>query len=320
MKNTLKTILLSLSLITLSTTINQAAVLTNSNVYVQSLGGFTNWITNTNWITKLSIPTIQRSNILSVVSPVWEQDESIVIPTILQFKSTCLVMLCDIFSRDIISLSNRNLIAAEILSRTNYSGYTAIILHRYPVNERMQFISILTNANSVFNGGYPPGFNPVATRMRLDSYLTGDVDFSKNTNIASMIVGLLAPEPIDLYFVTSCKKRINSLTSAAARLYLRSNGKTFVVGTNGVNPVVELVQPVTDALNAPLCIGLEAALNNIGISTPTNDRTALIAWGNTYTNQVMLGLVAPAIYVGKISVFLGTTNYNNWINLYNNGE
>ena len=73
-----------------------------------------------------------------------------------------------------------------------------------------------------------------------------------------------------------------------ARHELRAEGKSFVV-KDGVNPLVAKLQPVVDAMNAPECKGLEAALRAIGGDVVDQDRTAARVLVTQCAEEVMAG-------------------------------
>lgn len=109
----------------------------------------------------------------------------------------------------------------------------------------------------------------------------------------------------------------------AIKKYLRKNGKSFVsiVGPDGkvsVNPITDASKPIIDALNAPKCEGLEAALREIGIDVPDYDRTRITTLVPDYMDKIMYGEI-PFNNVGSILMFLGVDGYNKWVDEYNNG-
>ena len=109
------------------------------------------------------------------------------------------------------------------------------------------------------------------------------------------------------------------LAAVKARLKLASEGKSFVV-RNKVNPIAVAVQPVVDALNAPECDGLEAALAGLGMTVNAIDRSALDEAVEADTTDILAGLLVgegAVAKLGKIAVALGVTEYNRFVSSYN---
>jgi hypothetical protein len=119
--------------------------------------------------------------------------------------------------------------------------------------------------------------------------------------------------------------------TAGAKKQLRREGKSFVITTtivggvtNAVNPLANKMQPVVEALNAPLMTGLEAALHGCGIEIANLSaaRAALAAAADGWRNAVLDGEVAPgaqAPYLNALKVRLGIKDYNQLVDAYNNG-
>lgn len=121
--------------------------------------------------------------------------------------------------------------------------------------------------------------------------------------------------------VTLCKTELYNIAVVLAKASLRAEGKTFVVDSHGVNPLAVKLQPVITALNAPCVTGLEAALQDLGLTIAAIDRTQLAANGITWKTQIMSGSMAPDKINGllpSLSVALGTEAFNTFVDEYNN--
>jgi hypothetical protein len=109
-----------------------------------------------------------------------------------------------------------------------------------------------------------------------------------------------------------------------AKKALRDEGKSFVV-KNGVNPLAERVKPLVDALNAPLAVGLEAALGQCGIPVANQDaaRAKLQSAAAEFARKVLYGEI-PAeqlnAYLPVVRMAMGVEGYNKFIDEYNNGK
>jgi hypothetical protein len=130
---------------------------------------------------------------------------------------------------------------------------------------------------------------------------------------------MFAPEPCFAY-PNIWKNTLKTLAIPFARKALRAEGKTFVVSTNGVNPLVAKLQPLVDALNAPYLTGIEAALQNLGMSVTDHDRAPLKTYAATLQKDVLAG--DKQLNVGeanKLIIALGVKGYNQFVDLYNKG-
>ncbi|MCX6997554.1 MAG: hypothetical protein NTV49_10820, partial [Kiritimatiellaeota bacterium] len=136
---------------------------------------------------------------------------------------------------------------------------------------------------------------------------------------------LLAPEEGDGGTVVGSKKAIFDAAVVQAKVKLRSEGKTFIVGPDGVNPLTAVLQPVVTALNAPLLNGLEQALAGLGLSVEqikmSRDPLKQLADGwckkimNAGADRTDIKWRRP-----KISVALGAEDYAAFIRRYNEGN
>jgi hypothetical protein len=132
-------------------------------------------------------------------------------------------------------------------------------------------------------------------------------------------------------------KAILDLATTAAKKKLRQEGKTFVVSTlvttnaagvvtkTVLNPLTNKVQPVVDALNAPLAIGLEKAFAGLDVKIADQNaaRQAFKAFAEKSADQVMNGEVPIAEipqYLPAVKVLKGVVEYNKWIEVYNGGK
>lgn len=101
------------------------------------------------------------------------------------------------------------------------------------------------------------------------------------------------------------------------RRYMRGNGISIVVRADGSNPVAEYLQPVIDAVNAPMMTGLEAAVAAVGGPVIVVDRSM----------QPELEALRDSIWNGDIPAsnatraalrfLMGTEGYNAWAAAYN---
>lgn len=165
-------------------------------------------------------------------------------------------------------------------------------------------------------------------RMSVPSAVPADVDM--DVLVASLLCGT---SRVMLSDVENCKAAIKGKCVAAAKAGLRKAGKSFVtktaVTTNAAgavstavsNPLQDLVRPVVDALNAPECGGLEAAVRAFGFAVPDKDRSRLRTDVRRYADDIMYGVVpADPYHDGSVSVLLGVAGYNAWVREYNEGK
>jgi hypothetical protein len=119
--------------------------------------------------------------------------------------------------------------------------------------------------------------------------------------------------------------------TAAAKKQLRKEGKSFVIYTeviggvtNVVNPLAIKLAPVVDALNAPLMVGIESALAACGLTVTNQDanRMAMSVLAVKWQDAILDGEVEPALqapYLAALKVRLGVKEYNQFVDVYNNG-
>ena len=120
-----------------------------------------------------------------------------------------------------------------------------------------------------------------------------------------------------------CKQAIKDRATALARIQLRGMANPPPASSNGVSVVATMIAPVVIALNAPMCTGLETALQALGSPVTNVDRSALPALAATWQTNALNSVSSPAkvaAQLGKISVVLGVDAFNAWVNLYNAGN
>jgi hypothetical protein len=143
----------------------------------------------------------------------------------------------------------------------------------------------------------------------------------KDSEAKDLVRLLLAPEPLSLYRTDVLRKILKEQAVRLAKRKLRDEGGTFVVQEDGVNPLLEKVKPVVDALNAPMAAGLEAALRDLGADVPEQERSDLAAWVAEWKEKVLYGEVPQSSdLLGKLSVGLGVEGFNAFVDAYNRGE
>ncbi len=101
------------------------------------------------------------------------------------------------------------------------------------------------------------------------------------------------------------------------RRWLRDNNMPIVVQPDGTNPVTVAMQPIIDAVNAPMMAGLEQAVLDVGGPQVNVDRSM----------QSKLEELKEAVWYGDkptdtrninaIRFLLGTQGYNEWVQAYN---
>ena len=305
MKNQIKSTIAAVIILVASTISAQSALLTNCNDNVVKLGGLPKWMgTGTGDVV-----------LVSTLTPVWGADEDVIIPALLNIKAFSVIQ--KIVLSDVVSQASRTRISNAILTNGIQAKWVinaTAIVKAFPLNERLQF-------EQAFNTYYSnnASISPVYEKFNLKNttirgLLLKDVDTVEIVNV------LLAPEPLGISIVNGLKSELKTRAIPLARRALRADGKTFVVGADGVNPLTAKIQPLVNALNAPLCIGLESALRGLGVSISDVNRDILSATGKVWADSVMVGDLQPTIYAGKLSVYFGTDAYNEWVVKYNTGK
>ena len=174
------------------------------------------------------------------------------------------------------------------------------------------------------------GQSPVCGEV-MAKYVVGHGSVGRSSTAEEALRVLLAPEwppdprfdvPAEADVLGACKERIKALATVGARKTLRREGKSFVT-KDGVNPMVEALKPVTDALNAPACEGLEAALRALGIAVADMDRKPLLEDWKPEWEKVLDGTYTgwerPG-YFPKVAVILGVEAFNTFVDEYNSGK
>ena len=101
------------------------------------------------------------------------------------------------------------------------------------------------------------------------------------------------------------------------RRWLRDNDMPIVVQPDGTNPVAEAMQPIIDAVNAPMMEGLEQAVLDVGGPQINIDRSMQEEL-EALKESVWYGdKPANATNVNAIRFLLGTQGYNEWVQAYN---
>lgn len=156
----------------------------------------------------------------------------------------------------------------------------------------------------------------------------------KDLDAAVLVTALLDGETKkNMAQMNAVKEAVKDRCAAGVKGLLRKEGKTFVartlVTTNAAgvvtsalsNPIEARLRPVVDALNAPECEGLEAALRSFGFEVGDMDRAKLRNDVRKYADAVMNGdLPADPANDGSVAVLLGPDGYNAWVKAYNEGK
>ena len=163
---------------------------------------------------------------------------------------------------------------------------------------------------------------PVYGLHYLEYRMMRDQDpFGPGVDPADLVRVLMAPEPMAMQLARTARTALNRAALPLARTALRNAGESFVV-RDGVNPLIELVRPVVEALNAPGCAGLEAAFRALGVDVPDVERDALEALAAQWRDELMSGELAgggASAILGKLSVALGVDGFNAFVEVYNEG-
>lgn len=145
---------------------------------------------------------------------------------------------------------------------------------------------------------------------------------------------ILAPEfNLSAVQMSMAKNRLREVAVVLARKKLRSDGHSFVaykvvttndgvVSTSVINPLVDLVKPVVDAINAPCLTGIESAFASLGVPVALR-REGLTNVVCTVRGGVLDGSVLGtenAAWLPKLSVVLGVLEYNRFVEAYNHGR
>ena len=115
------------------------------------------------------------------------------------------------------------------------------------------------------------------------------------------------------------KKQLVEEATSYAMASLRKEGKSFVT-LEKTNPITAKLKAVVDAVNAPNCVGLEAALRGIGMEIADQERALTQAQADKVKAAVMAGETkADDLSLGIILFTLGTDGFNAFVKEYNEG-
>ena len=214
---------------------------------------------------------------------------------------------------------NLQKVKAALLAAEKLPANVVAMIKRFPKeSDRREFlgrIKTVSTDNSTllavkYDVLWDSSFPPVASKVN-PVHLT--------ECIGDVVGELVSPARMSLDKATAYKNAIKDLSAVHARLKLAAEGKSFVT-RNKVNPIAVAIQPVVDALNAPGCTGLEAALGGLGVTVEAIDRSALKDVATADMAEIRSGMVigeAASAKLGKICVFLGAAEYNRFVSAYN---
>ena len=243
-------------------------------------------------------------------------DEDTFVDAALKYRAFNLLTI--VMAQEKFSAANMEKIKTAVLAEKNPPEQSPEIGLKLPVAERG---ALKAAAGTVYARRYAE--QPEFGRLWMKYRFLRDVSiYSPEVSVEDMVSLLMAVEPMAITDAESAKRAIKTRVVDMARASLRAEGKSFVM-KNGVNPLVAKVQPVVDALNAPACEGLEAALRGLGATIQDVDRTELKKVSDAWRAQIMRGDVTgneAARLLGKISVVLGSDGYNGFVDEYNNGK
>lgn len=216
-----------------------------------------------------------------------------------------------------LSRAGRDRVKAALISEDPLPRDLIKAACRFPATERAEFEDA---AYASVPQAYPgrEEYGKMVVKYQL---LANTQVYHPSVDEADVLKVLLTAEPLPMASARLFKKALHDRAIILARSKLRADGKSFVT-KGGVNPLVPLIQRVVDALNAPMCSGLEAALRELGSDVQDVDRTALSAAATEWQDRLIQGLdtVGSAhVYIGKLSVALGPEGFNRFVDEYNNG-
>jgi hypothetical protein len=186
----------------------------------------------------------------------WEEDA--VVDVALRCRSYAL--LVPVLSRHRMTARNLGRIREAVLAERPAPAAVLEIVRCYPPAEREAFREACMEAITVSNMKSWPAY----ARLYVDTVLLGGQGIGRGLgDVNGMVSALLAGEHLILQEAAACKEGIKAAAVRLTRERLRAEGLSFVV-RDGVNPIAERVRPVVEALNAPECQGLEAALRVLG--------------------------------------------------------
>jgi hypothetical protein len=242
-------------------------------------------------------------------------DEGVLVGTALRESAYGLIAFA--MARGGLAPANVARVKAAIRAESPVPMEVLEIVGRLPVAERGEFRAAVEEAGGV-KYAKQPEFGRLTVKYTV---LQGKSIYGAGVEDEERVRYLLAPESMTVSCAENCKRGIKERAIVLARLKLRAEGKSFVV-KDRVNPLVAMVQPVVDALNAPECAGVEAAMRALGSGVPDLDRKALREAVTGWQPAMMAGEMGPGDVnqvLGKIAVVLGPDAYNRFVDAYNNG-
>ena len=219
--------------------------------------------------------------------------------------------------RDGFSARSVQQITAAIEAEADPPTSVVDLIGQLPATERGRFEGLLYDLAPL---RWPE--QPVIGRHVVKYAILGDTGlFSARTAPEDVVAVLLAPEPLNMRYADSARKALRDGAVVLARNWFHYSGQSFVV-RDGVNPLVEAVRPVVEALNAPGCVGLEAALRGLGADVPDHDRAGLNSMAAAWQDEILSGERSGSsltAVLGKLSVVLGVEGFNALVERYNYG-
>ncbi len=242
-------------------------------------------------------------------------DEETVVDLALTWKAYRMLALIgrlDSFSSDSVERIARVLRAEE-----EPPAEVVDVIRRLPPEARREFETMLYG---LVDARFPT--RPVFGRHYVKYYvLRNEALFPGAAEPVDLVRVLLAPEPMRMNDAVANKRAIKEAAVSLARAKLRADGLSFVV-RDGINPLAEAIRPVVEALNAPACAGLEAALRALGGDVPDMDRGAFEKLTGAWQAALMAGEITGSAInavIGKVSVALGVDGFNAFVDRYNHG-
>ena len=248
------------------------------------------------------------------ITSAWDEDAFIDVAT----KYRAFGLIAFVLNQDKLAAASMERIKAAVLDEKTPPANTPELALNYPVSHRDAFKSAVATVCAKRYAAQPEYGRLVAKYL----FQQGITFASPSVAEDDLAAWLLAPEPMALSDADAVKRSIKEHAIVLARAVLRSEGKSFVA-KDGVNPLAAKVQPVVDALNAPVCEGLETALRGLGADVRDYDRNSLVKFADTWREPIMRGDLSASEagrYLGKMAIVLGTDGYNRFVDEYNNGK
>jgi len=243
-------------------------------------------------------------------------DERVVVDKALE--EDALGLLVRVLARDRLSAESVQRVLAHEQAKEEPSRSVWRFVMALPAEQRRDFQGLMERlAPRIYPG------RPVAASMALKYEVRqGRPAVAAESETADLVSLLLAAEPMRMGDAERLRLTIKNHAVRQARLHLRAQGKSFVT-VDGVNPLAEAVGPVVEALNAPMCQGLEAALRRLGAEVADRDRGGLQALTAKIRQDVMLGELSRMQtegLLGRLSIGLGVEAFNAFVEEYNHGK